>query len=311
MAIRFDLRHLRYFVTVAEEGSFRKAAERLHLSQPPLSRQIRDLEAALDATLFVRSPEGVLLSPAGEALLPRAAALLADAEALPEAISSARPSRKAALRIGITLAVQHDALPRLERAWRRIAPKLEVTTAHTPDLIARVRKKELGFALVGLPGDTGGLHFEVVDTEPLLAVVPSAHPAARKQVVSLRDFDGLPLFWWQRAHNPVYFDHAQSVFRDLGYRPKLVYVEPGQYLTLERISRGEGITLLNAQREAIPMKGVAYRRLKENARLAIRVAAVWIPGEGDERMEALATAAVKVLHAARDLKKAKGRRTRG
>lgn len=298
MSLRFDLRQLRYFIAVAEEGSFRKAAERLHLSQPPLSRQIRELESALNVSLFVRSAEGVMPSPAGAALLPRAVALLAEADALAAAVAGAQPATRSTMRLGVTLAVQPNVVARLERAWRRVVPDLTISFGHTPDLIARLRGNGLEFALIGLPGDTAGLHFEVVDTESLIAVVPQDHPAAAQPIVSLRDFDRLPLFWWQRSHNPQYFDHAQQVFRDIGYRPKLIYVEPGQFLTLERISRGEGITLLNASREVIPIAGLAYRQFEENSRLAIRIAVAWKPGGNDRLAEALAKAAARRLRTA-------------
>jgi DNA-binding transcriptional LysR family regulator len=293
MAARFDLRHLRYFLAVAEEGSFRRAAERLHLSQPPLSRQVRELEDVLGAQLFVRSSEGIRLTAAGEALQPLAASLIADAEALPAAIAAARPRVPPA--IGVTVAVQPQVVAALERAWRRVVPGAEVRTGHSPALLDDLRASRLALALVGLPGDTEGLAVEILATEPLVAVVPRAHPAARRSVVSLQDFAALPLFWWRRAHNPAYFDHARRVFRSIGYRPKLVYVEPGQYLTLERISRGEGITLLNARRERIAMDGVAYRRFRQSEPLAIQVAAAWRPVQDDGLQRALARAAASVL----------------
>jgi DNA-binding transcriptional LysR family regulator len=298
MPLRFDLRHLRYFVTVAEEASFRKAAARLHLSQPPLSRQIRELEKALDASLFSRGTDGVTLTVAGTALLPRALALLAGADALADAVAAAGPAGETRLQLGVTVAFTSEIMAKLERAWQRITPQFDIVPGHSTLLIERLRRDELAFALIGLPGDTAGLHVEVIDIEYLIAAFSSRHPAAKKSTVSLHDFAALPLFWWRRAHNPQYFDHTQEVFRDLGYRPKLIYVESGQYLTLERIGRGEGITLLNARREHIPVAGVTYRPLKEKQRLAIRIAAAWKPGPQDHLAAALAKKSAQVLKAA-------------
>jgi len=297
MGLRFGLRQLRYFVAVAEEGSFRKAAERLHLSQPPLSRQIRDLEEAFGTALFLRGSTGIALTPAGEALLPRAIALIADADALVEGVAGT--IRAAPLRIGVTVAVQPDVLARLEGAWRRSVPDLALRSGHSPELLTQLRAGELAFALVGLPGDTQGLNAEVVDAEGLIAAVPRAHPAARRSLVSLMDFADLPLFWWPRSHNPAYFDHARRAFAEMRYRPRLVAVEPGQFLTLERIGRGEGVTLLNARRERIVLKGVAYRRLRESDRLAIQIAATWVPGRDDRLARALTSSAKRVLAASR------------
>ena len=294
MPARFDLRQLRYFVAVAEEGSFRRAAERLHLSQPPLSRQIRDLEDAFGVALFVRRPYGVSPTPAGEALLPRASALLADADGLVESVTGSR--RGTVMCIGVTVAVQPQRLARLESAWRRQVPDLVLRSGHSPELVAQLRAGQIAFALVGLPGDLHGLEVQVVDTEALVAAVPRAHPAARHRAVSLLDLSDLPLFWWPRSHNPAYFDHARRVFQEIGYRPRLVTVEPGQFLTLERIGRGEGFTLVNARRERIALAGVAYRRLKESEPLAIRVASAWTPGAtADARFRALARIAARVL----------------
>lgn len=296
MPARFDLRQLRYFVAVAEEGSFRRAAERLHLTQPPLSRQIRDLEDAFGVALFVRGRAGVSPTAAGEALLPRAVALLAAADGLVASVTGARPD--APVRAGVTVAVQPQRLQRLESAWRRHVPDLVLRSGHSPELVAQVRAGQLAFALVGLPGDVHGLDVQVVDAEALVAAVPRSHPAARRRTVSLLDLPDLPLFWWPRAHNPAYFDHARRVFRGIGYRPRLVTVEPGQFLTLERIGRGEGFTLLNARRERIALAGVAYRPLEESEPLAIRIAAVWTPGVRDDaRFRTLARVAARVLRA--------------
>jgi DNA-binding transcriptional LysR family regulator len=296
MPAHFDLRQLRYFVAVAEERSFRRAAERLHLSQPPLSRQIRELEDAFGATLFVRGRDGVSPTRAGEALLPRAAALLAEADGLVDAVTGA--GRGAAACVGVTVAVQPQRLARLESAWRREVPGLVLRSGHSPELVAQLRAGQLAFALVALPADVHGLEVQVVDDEALVAAIPRAHPAARRRIVSLLDLADLPLFWWPRSHNPAYFDLARRVFREIGYRPRFVTVEPGQFLTLERIGRGEGFTLVNARRERIALAGVAYRRLKESQPLAIRVAAAWTPGTADDgRFRALARIGASVLRA--------------
>ncbi len=299
----FDLRQLRYFIAVAEELNFRRAAERLHISQPPLSRAIAELEAALGVALLTRNTVRTSLTAAGNVALREASKVVAAAESLAAEMQRLAGASPATVRIGITVAVPPGAGVELEARWRtRLAPRrLAVSSGTSRDLPLKLRHDQLDFALVGLPIPSGDLMQIVIGEEPLIAALPAAHAAARKRQVRLEDLADLALFWWPRAANPAYYDLVRKHFADKRFRPRFVTVEPAQTMTLERIAHGEGFTLVNRSRANIAMNGLVYRPLRDGQALAIRLALVWHGGSGkdavarakDARM--LAVAARKVL----------------
>jgi DNA-binding transcriptional LysR family regulator len=297
MAPAFDLRQLRYFVAIAESGSFRAAAEQLHISQPPLSRQMKDLESALGARLFDRRSSGIALTAAGRTALVHANAILGAAEGLATALKRTGAMPSAKLRAGVTMAVTVSDRARVTQAWRRALPgeTFEVVPGASRELIPALRSGRLDFALIGLPGNVAGLEARDVRLSPLVAVLPSHHPMARRRRVSLLDVPDLPLFWNPRSFNPAYHDHCLRHFRSIGFMPELVTVEPGQIQTLERIAAGEGWTISNGATPAARVKGVAYRPLAEGEALGVRIVAAWRRQDEDARFARLAVVAVKVL----------------
>ena len=295
-----DLHDLRAFAVVAEEGSIRKGAERLHVSQPPLSRRLQRLERTLGTRLLERSAVGVALTPAGETLQREASRLLADVEGLAaklaRVVAPAEP-----LRLAITLALAPDRVERVIAAWMKAAPGRVARVPTAPSLAIQgdLRAGRLDFALVGLPGDTTGLETATVAREPLMALLPSSHAASRRRAVSLAHLQDLPLFWPPRASNPGFHDACARTFQSLGFRPSYVFVDPGSFLTLERIARGEGFTLLNRSRCGPRLRGLAYRPLEEDDRLAILLSAAWKPGGVDAALaRRLADAAGRALRPA-------------
>lgn len=295
MALAFDLRQLRYFVAVADSGSFRLASEQVHVSQPPLSRQVASLEQALGARLFERSASGVVLTRTGEAVLARARALLRDAERLQASVRKRTP--EAALRVGLTPALTVSDRARLLRAWTRElgASAFEASVGFSRELIPLLKRGRLDFALVGLPGDLSGLRTQEVAASPLVAALPSRHRLARRRRVSVLDVDDLPLFWIARSHNPAYHDSCKRYFARIGYRPRIITVEPGQLQTLERIATGEGWTMPNGATIETRVRGVAYRPLAEGRDLAVRIVAAWRESGADARCERLGRIAAAVL----------------
>lgn len=293
----FDLRQLRYFVAVAESGSFRAASDRLHVSQPPLSRQVADLEHSLGARLLDRSAAGVTLTPAGRTVFRRATALLRDAEALAACVAPARSGDARQLRIGVTLAVTVADRTRVAKAWARAFPamRFELTPAPSRDLLPALKAGHLDLALVGLPGNTTGLATRELQLSPLVAALPARHRLARRRRVSLLDVDDLPLFWNPRSFNPAYHDFCLRHFRAIGYAPDLVTVEPGQIQTLERIAAGEGWTIPNGANLGARVKGVAYRPLVEGEALGVRVAAAWPQAKDSPLHAKLAGIAARLL----------------
>ena len=285
MNARFDLRQLRYFVAVADELSFRRAAERLHISQPPLSRQIRSLETRLGLRLFERDTRTVALTAAGEAALKRARRILADVEAFGTELATWRDST--VVRVGATVAISVGTHKRLEKAWKAALgerARLRVEIAKTSVLIAGLRRRELDFALIGMHPPLDGFERAPLHSIPLVAAMYPGHPAAKKKVVGLRDLGEGPVFWLRRSYNPDYFDYCAKVFARSGFNPRFILVDPGQLTTLLRVAHGDGSTLVRPSQVEM-VKGIVYRPLKEGKALAIVIDAIW-PRDGSDPQRA-------------------------
>ncbi|MFE5491760.1 LysR family transcriptional regulator [Streptomyces virginiae] len=189
-----DLRALRCFVAVAEEGHFGRAAVRLNMAQPPLSRRIRDLEGDLACRLFERIPTGARLTPAGEVLLPEARDLLTRAARARERVRAAESVREIVL--GTVAGAGLDAGPAALSMLRDAHPGLRVRLHEAPmtDPTGGLRERRVDLALTRLPFDTSGLAIRPLGTEPLVAVLPMEDPLAARPRLHLRELAGRPRF---------------------------------------------------------------------------------------------------------------------
>ena len=187
-----ELRHLRYFVAVAEEGSVTVAAEkRLHTAQPSLSRQLRDLEAEVGASLFTRSARGVELTPAGRAFLDHARTALHEAnQAITAARRAARPA-KPEFSVGFLTGLEVDWLPQVTQVLRADLPKIDfkVSSRYSPDLAEAVQNGELDAALLRLEAQPD-VTYEIIAREALVVVLPSDHALATRESIDPRDLEG-------------------------------------------------------------------------------------------------------------------------
>lgn len=276
MSNRLTLRQLRYFVAVAGELNFRRASEKLGVSQPPLSRQIQELEDIVGVRLLERDTQRVALTAAGMDFLEDARRLLAQAEQLVENTRSRHGKPSMAIAASPTLTALQVA------SMRRVFDKLlgegrYVLTAgvRSPEIAQDLREGKLAAALVSLPVDLGACQHEPMLVDELVAALPSAHPAARHRRVSLAQLQGLPLFWWPRNYNPAYYDLLKQVLIERGNKPRIINVESAQLLTLERIANGDGYTLINQSRDHHRIRGLVYRPLADGDALSIRVVWAW------------------------------------
>jgi LysR family hca operon transcriptional activator len=188
-----ELRHLRYFVAVAEEGNLTVAAKkRLHTAQPSLSRQIRDLEYEVGVQLMSRSVHGIELTPAGKAFLDHARLTLAQADAAVEAARRAAQPARMTFAIGFLTGQEMDWLPGAMRILHGELPNLQVTVAsqYSPDLAGALMTGRLDLAFMRPEAGTPGLAYRLVTKEPLVAVLPSDHRLASRQVIHPRDVVG-------------------------------------------------------------------------------------------------------------------------
>jgi DNA-binding transcriptional LysR family regulator len=257
-----ELRHLRYFVAVAEELHFRRAAEKLHVAQPAISEQIRKLEAELGVELLLRTSRNVQLTDAGATLLEDARRILRHADAAGRAARHARDGVRARLRLGYTAhalpAVVPHTLARLGTASRRVAVELETGDARA--LLADVRADRLDAAVVCLPAPTAGLRAVEIGYEEAVAALP-LDARRRPGPFSLEELATQPLLVIGRTVDPAFFDAIVGTFRGVELAPLLVESSaPTVEQLLLEVVMGAGVGLLPgsaARRTAVP--GVELR----------------------------------------------------
>jgi DNA-binding transcriptional LysR family regulator len=262
-----DLRQLRYFVAVAEELNFRRAAERLHITQPPLSRQISELEAALGVPLLARSTKAVRLTPAGQAALPEFRALLAAFDAAMERVAQTQAAPKRRLRLGMIYWSDLAGLPAFEGALlsTRLATGVDVMSLASHESMAALKRGELDAALVAGPLDTGGLAHRTVGRERHAAFVPQTHALAGRTRISMHDLTQLPAFFrFRRVDNPLLYDHFARQYAAIGFRHPTEAPAIGAMGLLAQIAAGRGGTIMPSAIAARPYPGVTAIDLEED-----------------------------------------------
>jgi len=249
LAGRMELRHLRYFVAVAELENVSRAALRLHVSQPALSRQIRDLEDELGFPLLERSAKSVRLTEAGRDFLTGAGAVLARAE---EAVQSARRRALGAggeLHVGYAPTPTVRFLPPTLRAFQQSMPGLRVKLhdLSTVEMLAGLREGRLQLAFLARPLRTmlRGLVFEELERDRMLLAVPPGHAFARLRSVSLVRAAGEPFVVLGRREYPEYHDFFDKVFSPLKRGPRIVAEHDGAASLMAEVESGSGVALVS------------------------------------------------------------------
>lgn len=265
-----ELRHLRYFIAVAEEGHITRAAERLGMQQPPLSQQIRALERELEVQLLRRLPRGVELTEAGRALLADARAILAHVD---HAFTTTRRTARGELGrlvVGFTSSAPfHPFVPRVIRAFREGAPGIALTLEEsgTTELIDDLRHERVDAAFIRTHvTDPAGLTVNPLLEEAMLLGLPATHALA----AGGGDASPLPLaalaaetFVVYRRHSgPGLYDTIIAACHAAGFSPQISQEAPRIVSTLNLVAAGLGIALVPASLRRMQMDGVAYRALR-------------------------------------------------
>ncbi|WP_434655211.1 LysR family transcriptional regulator [Chromobacterium violaceum] len=264
-----ELRHLRYFLAVAEELHFTRAAERLHIGQPPLSQQIQALEAELGAPLFRRHQRKVELTAAGQQLLPRARQILADSAAAAAAVRRAADGETGELRIGFTSSlpltpILHHSLQHYRQAYPEVRLTLsEMFTAGQFDALER-RQLDLSFVRFNGPTPSPLIRVEELHRDRLLAVVPSAHPLAERKTLPLKLLAGEPLIGYPRESGSGLSDVVRQLALQNGLELKMVQ-EAGEAITqIGLVAAGVGIAILPSPLECVQIPAVRYVPLSDD-----------------------------------------------
>ena len=261
-----ELRDLRYFVTVASELHFGRAAQQLFISQPALSQQIRSLEAELGLKLLDRNSRGVQLTPEGEVFLSEAKTVVRDADRAADVARSLASGATGTLRLG-HLRTMPRGLPELVIGeYQRRYPAVEIIpeSASTELNLQRVRsgQLDLGFVLSPLENasDVGCIE---IATEPIVVAIPRAHPLSRRRRVRREDLASVPLVHFPRHSSPGFYDSTLAQVYGSTV-PAIVRTEPSEERMLVAVAEGAGVTLLLAGRTAtLRFPGVVYRRFAD------------------------------------------------
>jgi len=258
-----ELRHLRYFVAVAEELSFGEAAKRMRITQPSISLQIQALEKTIGAELFVRRPH-VRLTKTGTALLTRAKPIL---DQMDEAIQLARnvaQGKEGVLRMGIVpSALMASSLTRAIRRFRERFPGVELRLLEmsTVNQFEALRIGRIDAGLIRQPPDKMEYAFEIVAREKLMVVLPSSHPLANRSRISLSLLANESWILFPRSVNINLYDHLQKIFRKAGISPNVVQEASVIQTQISLVESGLGITVVPAGVRRIQVPGVVYHDL--------------------------------------------------
>jgi LysR family transcriptional regulator, benzoate and cis,cis-muconate-responsive activator of ben and cat genes len=282
-----ELRHLRYFVMAAEEQNISRAAARLNVSQPAVSRQIRDLEAEWDVELFTREPQGLRLTPAGEVALSSARDVLRRTQELGEALQPfRRTGRPKTLRVGFIPTALPGLLAEGLKHFNRHAPDvcIQITETSPAEQIAALRRGELDLALPGAASAKVKAEFFTTSlrTTPLAMVVPEDHPLAERKSVELREFGRDTFLSLDEARFPGRARMHQRLFGLAKIQPPVSIHASGLNELLSLIGAGAGVALAPADLNRLQSSGVRFLKLTRPT-MTFNFAAVW--RDSDHRLD--------------------------
>ena len=296
-----ELRHLRYFVGVAELGSVSRAAQKLFIAQPALSAQIRQLEEEVGASLFVRLPRGVRLTQAGASFLEDARAILARAQQATVRARERQSGQRATLRLGLVPSTTHSVLPGLLQRVRdsSLATRLEVREMITSRQLEALRNDEIDLGLAR-PGE-GSVPAETVAAidDPYCLALPLGNPlAGSRGPLALKLAAHEHFVSFSRYQEAGYFDRTAALCLEAGFTPDIRH-EAGQFVNvLALVACGLGVAIVPASFATLPFGPVVFRRLqasRHKSQLVILRAQRQLQDEWSSRVTELAAAELDSL----------------
>ena len=268
-----ELRQLKYFVAVAEELNFRRAAEKLYMQQPPLSRQIRSLETELGVELFQRSKRNVSLTEAGQAFLAEAKLTLAQAQRAAFAAQQAVPANK--LTIGFSICAFDRVLPDLIQKFRQQyrETQVDLTEMSKEKQIQALLNHQIDIGFCYAPINNSQLDSVNILSEPLAVVLPPDHPLVRQEKIELRSLYAESFILCPEDIKPDVRQQIIQLCDRAGFQPKIVQEASPPEAQLRLVESGVGISLITANCQTRYNANVVYRPLIELP--VLKIAAVW------------------------------------
>jgi DNA-binding transcriptional LysR family regulator len=268
-----ELRHLRYFVAVAEEGHITRAAQRLGLQQPPLSQQIRALEREIRVSLFLRHPRGVTLTDAGRSFFEDAQAILAQVDRA--AARAQRTARGELGRIAVgftTSAPFHPLVARAIRQFRQRRPDVSfaLEESSSVDLVKALREERLDAVFIrSAIADPAGLAVHALLQEDMVVALPSRHERVHQPKLGLKELADDTFILYRRPTGAGLYDVIIAACAHAGFSPRVGQEAPRIVSTLNLVAAGLGVTLVPASLAGLPLEGVTYRKLKDRPALKV------------------------------------------
>jgi DNA-binding transcriptional LysR family regulator len=283
-----ELRHLRYFVAVAEARSFTRAAEEIHVAQPALSVQVRRLEDELGVALLDRSRRAVALTAAGEVMLAEARRLLAQLDVAVRTVQRTASGATGRLAVGFVPSASNAALPPLLRGFREEHPDVEIQLHElAPDALVRgTHEGRLDVSFLYGPFEDDALDQLVVGREAFVAALPAGHPLGHRDAIDVAELSGAPFILPARHGMPGLHAQVLGLCRAAGFSPRAVQDDVWLVQTIVGlVAAGSGVALVPESAEALARRGVVYVGLRD-AGEPVELLAVWRRGTGQPVVEA-------------------------
>ncbi len=260
-----NLRRLEYFVAVATELHFGRAADKLHMAQPPLSQQIRALEEELGLSLFDRSTRKVALTAAGKVLLEQANRLLSTADSVERVMDDFRSGTAGTLRLGFVDSAAYEVMPRFVREYRQRWPLVdfELRMLSSDQQARALRAGDIDIGIGRTMGDGDQIEAAILLREPLYVAVYSDHPLANVQSTQLRRLKNETVIGFDRTISPTFHSELVAMFLDAGfaYNPQIETTEYTSVLGL--VAAGEGIAIVPAGVRSFNPPGLTYLKVRD------------------------------------------------
>ncbi|MDJ0702623.1 MAG: LysR substrate-binding domain-containing protein [Leptolyngbyaceae cyanobacterium MO_188.B28] len=271
-----ELHSLRYFVAVAEELHFGRAATRLHITQPALSRQIRGLEAELGIELLKRTKRTVELTEAGATFLVEVRKALQQVESAIHMAQRVARGEIGALRIAFTASAMHTVLPKILKQFRDRYPKvtLEMTELCTLDQVDALRTEIVDVGFLHPPIEAPFLKLYALQGEKLIVALPQTHPLARQQHLSLKALAAESFILHPRYEGPILYDQIVTLCRNAGFEPDIVHEAVKNQTRVGLVAAGLGVAFVPESLQSSGLTGVAYCTLVGESP-DLQLAAAW------------------------------------
>ncbi|CAM3918768.1 LysR family transcriptional regulator [Bordetella muralis] len=291
----FQLSQLRCFVEVATELHFGRAAERLNMTQPPLSRQIRQLEHELGTPLLERTRRSVRLTAAGRAFLPEARDILQRCVTATSKARYALQGEAGRVVLGYSAGANYDLLPRVVAAAQQQLPDidLELREMVSDDQLEALRTERIDLGLIRLPADLQGLEMTCVVREPMSLVLPRAHPLVRRRrALQLGDLHGEPFIMYQPGDGRYFHEMLQALFHETGVAPRFMQHVRHTHSMIALVNAGIGLALVPASTALMRLDNITVRDINLPDHIRAEMHLVWrrsgtIANPAMERMRAL------------------------